>query len=121
MANLQKITYVEWHTAEGKRCSPGTPGAKKVIRESTKWYAYWREGKKQFKVPLCTDKTAAQAMMADLLRTKDRDKARLTDPRQKHYDRKIAEHLEEFLPVMQDGGKSDKDKERHGSKRPLFG
>ena len=73
MANLQKITYTEWHTAEGKRCSPETPGATKVIRESTKWYAYWREGKRQFKVPLCTDKTAAQAMLADLLRTKDRN------------------------------------------------
>lgn len=112
MANLQKITYVEWHTAEGKRCSPGTPGAKKVIRESTKWYAFWREGKRQIKVPLCTDKTAAQAMMADLLRTKDREKAKIIDPRQKHYDRKILEHLEEFLTVMRTRGKSEKDKER---------
>ena len=111
MASLIKITYTEWY-AEGTRCAAGTPGAKKRTRESEKWYAYWRDGKRQFKVPLCTDKTAAQAMMADLLRTKDRDKAGLTDPRQKHVDRKIAEHLDEFLPVMREGGKSDKDKGR---------
>jgi hypothetical protein len=71
MAPLIKITYTEWY-AENKRCSPGTPGAEKRGRESEKWYVYWREGKKQFKVPLCADKTAAQAMTADLLRTKDR-------------------------------------------------
>jgi hypothetical protein len=99
MATLIKITYTEWY-AENKRCSPGTPGAEKRVRESEKWYAYWREGKKQFKVPLCADKTAAQAMMADLLRTKDRSKAKIIDPRQQHYDRKIGEHLDEFLPVM---------------------
>lgn len=114
MATLIKITYTEWY-ADGKRCSAGTPGAEKRMRESEKWYAYWREGKQQFKVPLCTDKTAAQAMMADLLRTKDRDRAGLTDPRQKHKDRKISEHLDEFLPVMLEGGKSDKDKGRKGA------
>jgi integrase len=64
------------------------------------------------KVPLCSDKTAAQAMLADLLRTRDREKAKIVDPRQKHYDRKIVEHLEEFLPVMRSRGKSDKDKDR---------
>jgi|SRR5579883_2619234 len=112
MANLQKITYVSWHDASGKRVKPGTPGATKRVTESEKWYAYWREGKRQFKVPLCTDKTAAQAMMADLLRTKDREKAGLVDRRQKHNDRPIAEHIDEFLPVMREGGKSAKDKDR---------
>jgi integrase len=111
MATLIKITYTEWY-AEGKRCSAGTPGAEKRVRESEKWYAYWREGKKQIKVPLCADKTAAQAMMADLLRTKDREKAKVIDPRQRHYDRKIGEHLDEFLPVMRAKGKSEKDKDR---------
>ena len=61
---------------------------------------------------LCTDKTAAQAMLADLLRTKDRAKAGLIDPRQKHLDRKAVEHLGEFLPVMRAKGKSEKDKDR---------
>jgi integrase len=111
MAHLQKITYVSWWV-NGKRVKAGTPGAVKRVDESEKWYAYWREGKRQRKVPLCADKDAAQVMMADLMRTKDRVKARLIDPRQHHYDRKAAEHLEEFLPVMRAKGKSEKDKER---------
>ena len=59
--------------AEGKQVPSGhARGARRHVEESTKWYAYWREGKKQIKVPLFTDKDAAQAMMTDLLRTKDR-------------------------------------------------
>ena len=112
MPSLQKITYVFWHDKDGKRVAKSTAGAKRHVEESTKWYACWREGKKQMRVPLCTDKTAAQAMMTDLLRTKDRVKAKLIDPRQHHFDRKAVDHLEEFLPVMRARGKSEKDKDR---------
>lgn len=112
MASLQKLTYVSWHDESGKRVKPGTPGATKRVSESPKYYACWREGKRLKKVPLCTDKTAAQAMMADLMRTKDRVKARLIDPRQHHYDRPLREHLDDFLPVMRAKGKSDHDKDR---------
>lgn len=115
MPSLQKIQYVFWHDSEGKRVPAGTPGAKKHIEESSKWYACWREGKRQKRVPLCTDKDAAQAMMTDLMRTKDRVKARLVDPRQEHNDRNLIEHLEEFLPVMRAKGKSEKDKSRKES------
>ena len=89
MASLQKITFIFWHDAEGKRVPAGTPGAKKHVEESSKWYACWREGKRQRRVPLCTDKEAAQAMMTDLMRTKDRAKAGLIDPRHVHEDRNL--------------------------------
>lgn len=115
MASLQKITFVFWHDADGKRVPRSTPGAKRHVQESTKWYACWREGKKQVRVPLCSDKEAARAMMTDLLRTKDRVKAKLIDPRQHHRDRPTREHLEEFLAVMRDKGKSEKDKARKES------
>lgn len=58
MPSLQKITYVFWHDADGRRVPKSTAGAKRHVEESTKWYACWREGKKQMRVPLCTDKTA---------------------------------------------------------------
>jgi integrase len=51
-------------------------------------------------------------MMTDLMRSKDRVKARLVDPRQHHYDRPAKEHLEDFLLVMRAKGKSGKDKDR---------
>lgn len=111
MATLIKVTYTEWY-ADGRRVPAGTPGAEKRVRESEKWYAYWREGGRQVKVPLCTDKAAAQAMLGDLLRTRDRGRAKIIDPRQHHYDRKLSEHLDEFLPVMRGKGKSEKDKGR---------
>src|SRR5688572_24265606 len=115
MANLQKIAYVYWLDENGKRVKAGTPGARKHTEESTKYYAVWREGKRHRKVPLCADKEAAQALMTDLMRTKDRVKARLVDPRQHHYDRPLAAHLDEFLPVMRSKGKSEKNKDRKES------
>jgi integrase len=111
MATLIKVKYTEWWL-NGRRVPPKTSGAEKRVRTSEKWYAYYREGTKQKKVPLCADKTAAKAMLADFLRTKDLTKAKIVDPRQKHYDRKISEHLDEFLPVMRARGKSEKDKDR---------
>jgi integrase len=112
MASLQKITYVFWLDKDGRRVKRGTPGARKRVEESTKYYACWREGKRQRRVPLCADKDAAQAMLTDLMRTKDRVKAWLIDLRQHHYDRPAREHLDEFLPVMRAKGKSEKDKDR---------
>jgi hypothetical protein len=97
MPSLQKITYVYWVDAEGRRVKTRTTGARKVVEESKKWYACWKEGTRQKRVPLCTDKSSAQAMLADLLRTKDRTRARLIDPYQPHLDRPVAHHVEEYL------------------------
>lgn len=105
MASLQKITYVYWLDAEGRRVKKGTPGARKHVEESRKWYACWKEGKRQHRVPLCTDKSAAQAMMTDLLRTGERTRARLVDPFQPHLDRPAAEHVEEYLESVTATGK----------------
>ena len=50
----------------GKRVPKGTKGARKVTKQSSKYYACWREGKKQVRVPLATDYEASQVMLADL-------------------------------------------------------
>ena len=42
MPSLQKITYVYWLDAEGKRVKKGTPGAKKHTELSRKWYGCWK-------------------------------------------------------------------------------
>src|ERR1700722_10913976 len=98
MPSLEKLTYTEgWLNDRG--VPAGTPGAEKRTRESSKWYARWRDGKREHKVPVATDKSAVQAMMADLMRTKDRVKARLIAPRQHHNDRPLREPLDEFIPV----------------------
>lgn len=105
MASLQKITYVFWVGADGKRVKKGTPGATRRAELSSKWYGVWYEGKKQVRVPLSTDRDASQAMLADLLRTKDRTRARLIDPHQIHLDRAIGEHMEEYIASVTQSGK----------------
>jgi integrase len=100
------------HLLNGSRVSPGTPGAEKVNEESYHWYAYRREGKKQIKVKLYTDKAASQSKMAKMNTALERGEAEMTDPRKDQLVRKAIEHLEEFLPVMRAKGKSEKDKDR---------
>lgn len=105
MATIIKLWYTEWRDKSGTRVKPGTPGAKKVRFRSAKWYGCWKEGEKQVRVPLATDKAASQAMLADLLRTKDRTAARLIDPFQPHLDRAALEHMEEYLTSIRQSGK----------------
>src|SRR5262249_44799853 len=108
---LIKLTKTR-HLLGRKQVPPGTPGAVKVAVESRHWYAYRRDGKKQIKVRLFTDKAASLARLAKLNTALERGQAEMTDPRKEHLERKAADHLEEFLPVMRARGKSEKDKAR---------
>lgn len=80
MAHLvrQKITY--YVNAKGKRVPKGTPGAKKVRGRASKWYGTGVPGYPPKKrIPLATDKTAAQRMLDDLVRDAERGQAKLPD------------------------------------------
>src|SRR5438093_12581325 len=87
MAGLYKPTYLA-KDAHGNRT---------VKRKSRKWYGWFtdRSGKKH-RVPLCMDKTAAQAMLGELIRRAEREEAGLLDPFEDHRKRPLAEHLAEF-------------------------
>ena len=91
---------------------PGTPGAAKVSEESRHWYAYRREGTRQIKIRLFTDKAASLSEMAKLNTALERGQAGMTHPRKEHLERGALEHLDEFLPLMRATGKSEKDKDR---------
>ncbi len=111
LLTLLKIVRTR-HLLNGSRVSPGTPGAEKVNEESSHWHAYRREGKKQIKVKLFTDKAASLSKMSKMNTALERGEAEMTDPRKDQLVRKSIEHLEEFLPVMRAKGKSEKDKDR---------
>jgi integrase len=100
------------HLVRKKQVPPGTPGAIKVTEESRHWYAYRREGNKQIKVRLFTDKAASLSKLAKMNTSLERGQAEMVDPRKEHLERSALEHLEEFLPVMRSKGKSEKDKNR---------
>jgi hypothetical protein len=72
VASIQKIITTRYVDEAGQRVPKGTPGAKKVQDESAKWYACWREGKRQVRIPLATDKSVSQVMLADLIRQRER-------------------------------------------------
>ncbi|MBP3954413.1 hypothetical protein J8F10_03795 [Gemmata sp. G18] len=108
---LIKITRTR-HLLGKKQVAPGTPGSVKVKEESANWYAYRRDGSKQIKVKLFTDKAASVSKLAKMNTALERGQAEMTDPRKEHLKRGAAEHLDEFLPVMRAKGKSEKDKDR---------
>jgi len=87
MATLYHPTYV--------RNDPET--GEKTVHRLRKWYGRYQDadGAVQ-RVPLCTDKTAAQAMLADLIRKAERQHAGLIDPAGDQLARTIKEHIEEF-------------------------
>lgn len=87
MANLFRPTY--------SRTDPET-GEKRVSR-LRKWYGKYRDADGVLhKVPLCQDKTAAQAMLTDLVRQTERQQAGLVDPAAAQLARAIEDHVNEY-------------------------
>lgn len=80
MAYLTRVHTVRFVDAAGKRCLKSTPGARKLTEESSKWYGCgvpgWPASKR---VPLATDKTAAERMLQDLVRRAERGQTSLPD------------------------------------------
>lgn len=56
------------------------------------------------RVPLAADKTAAQAMLNELVRKVEREKAGLVDPFEEHRNRPLQEHLEAWRAYMLNKG-----------------
>lgn len=68
-----------------------------MVRHLRKWYGLFHDADGVLKrVPLCTDKTAAQAKLAELVRKAERQQAGLLDPAADQLARAIGEHIEEY-------------------------
>ena len=92
---LFKKTYTVWQLADGSRSKPNARGASKTTAKTSKWYGEFRDSDNTLRtVPLCKDKAAARAMLADLERKARRVAAGLesADPHG-HKDKSLAEHL----------------------------
>ena len=86
------------HTLNGKRVNAGTPGAIVTNTKSKNWWAVWKEnGRVVDRVPLCSDKRAARAMMTDKDRQRQHGEMGLTDPHKDDKARPIAEHIADYL------------------------
>ncbi len=99
MGSLYKPKYT--------RTDPKT--GEKVTRKLGKWYGKYRDpdGKLQ-RVPLCEDKTAAMAILTDIIRKMRLQQAGLLDPAADHLARPIDGHLADFRTHLEAKGRSKK-------------
>ena len=99
MSNLFRPKYTKLDPNTGKR----------VTRQTKKWYGRYQDadGVEQ-RVPLCTDKTAAQAMLLKLMQDAERRLVGLIDPATDQLIRPITEHIEEYRTHLVANARSEK-------------
>jgi integrase len=85
---------VAFLTKKGDRCRLASPT----------WYG-WVDGAA---VPLCTNKTAAELMLAELVRKSERAEAGISDPFEQHCKRPLAEHLADWEASLLASGSTAK-------------
>ena len=77
------------------RVDPKT-GEKKTTKSKKWWGRYRASNGKERRVPLAADKTAAQAMLNDLVRKAEREAAGLIDPTDDHAKRPLKQHIADY-------------------------
>lgn len=81
MASLFRPWKVYYRDAAGARCAKDAPGATKVKEQVAKWYGQYRDHNGVWKrVPLSTNRRAAESMLAELVRKADLRRAGLPVP-----------------------------------------
>src|SRR4051794_41163548 len=132
MSNLRRIPYTkpippdaEIVTRKGQRFArlkdrkgktveaPLNDDGTRIQLLSKKWYGEYRDADGVLQcVPLSTDKTAAQQMLAELVRKAELSRAGVRDPFEAHRKQPLAEHLadfESYLVAKGDGRKHARD------------
>lgn len=93
----------KWTTKKGKECSAFLNESGDRLRiVSRKWYGRIPGVDKP--VPLCTNKDAAQMMLADLIRKAELAKAGVVDRFEGHRTKPLAEHLNDFEAALTASG-----------------
>ena len=97
MASLYKKPIVSIDPVSGK----------KTKRHSKKWWGRYRDvDGSEKRVPLATDKKAAQAMLNELVVKVERIVAGLIDPAEEHLTRPLERHLDDFHAYLRAKGNS---------------
>jgi len=80
---------------------------KKTKRKSKKWWGRYRDvDGSEKRVPLATDKKAAQSMLNELVVKVERTLAGLVDPTEEHLTRSLQNHLDDFAAYLKAKGNS---------------
>jgi integrase len=109
MAHLVRPIKVFYVDRQGKRVPKSTPGAKKVKEKARKWYAQGVPGYPPKKrIPLASDKTVAQTMLADLIKKGERGQAGLEDKETEAQRVPLRQHLDDFERHVRASGATPK-------------
>lgn len=82
---------------------------KKVKQKSRKWWGRYRDVLgRDCRVPLANDKAAAQAMLNDLVRRVELERAGRLDPYEDHLTRPLSAHIDAFERYLIDKGVTEK-------------
>ena len=109
MAALFKIWIKRYVDATGKRIAKGSPGARAIRERSRKWYGEYQDAEgRTRRVPLATDKSAAQAKLGEILKKVERKQAGLFDPYESHEARPLTEHLDDYRLFLRSKGSTEK-------------
>ncbi|NLX54392.1 MAG: tyrosine-type recombinase/integrase [Planctomycetaceae bacterium] len=81
----------------------------KVKQKSRKWWGRYRDALgRDVRVPLASDKAAAQAMLNELVRRVELERAGRLDPFDDHLKRPLAEHIDAFEKYLIDKSVTEK-------------
>jgi hypothetical protein len=88
---------------------PLTKKGDRYLEPSEKWYGQYKyaDGCTR-RVPLSTDKTAAQQMLNALVRKAELGKVGIVDPFEEHARRPLADHLDDFRRSLVNKGSSER-------------
>jgi integrase len=102
---FRKVTVIH-KDQDGKRCGPGTPGAKRVVIKSKKWYGTVGGKHKA----LATDKSVARRLLVKYQSEQLEIDAGIRRPAEEKEveETSLVDHLRKFIQSMRDAGKPDK-------------
>lgn len=100
MAHLVK-PWITRSVLDGKRVPAGTPGARIVRKRGRKWYAAGPPFRRDERIPLCADRTAALRMMADLVTRRERGEAGLDDTYVQARRLPLTQHLADWQAALE--------------------
>ncbi len=100
ITKLFKQQITRYMDEQGHRCSKNTPGAKRLVEESAKWYGQYKTNNRWRRVALSTDKGVSQKRLAQLVASADSSKFKLTDPYAEHRKRSLVEHLDDYATAL---------------------
>jgi integrase len=101
VAHLIKVRVLRYLGRDGKRVPKGTRGARKVREKSAKWYGTGIPGLGKKRVPLATDREAAERMLRQLVRDAERGTANVPD--RKAANTPLADWLDQFKAAVEFG------------------